>query len=113
MTTAYNLDNSGHIIKDLVTGEESTPFAHGTGHVDPNKALDPGLVYDSGIDDYIAFLCSIGYQSYQISLFTRDRSSINCSAVVLARPGDLNYPVFAVVFLHILILSRIIEQQQM
>jgi subtilisin family serine protease len=98
MTTAYNLDNSGEIIKDLATGEESTPFVRGAGHVDPNKALDPGLVYDSSIEDYIAFLCSIGYTSTQISVFTRDGSTTDCSAVALARPGDLNYPAFSVVF---------------
>ncbi|KAJ4748665.1 Senescence-associated subtilisin protease [Rhynchospora pubera] len=97
MTTAYNLDNSGEIIKDLATGEESTPFVRGAGHVDPNKALDPGLVYDSGIEDYIAFLCSIGYASFQISVFTRDGSTTNCSAVALATPGNLNYPAFSVV----------------
>jgi subtilisin family serine protease len=98
MTTAYNLDNSGEIIKDLATGEESTPFVRGAGHVDPNKALDPGLVYDSSIADYTAFLCSIGYVSTQISVFTRDGSTTDCSAVALARPGDLNYPAFSVVF---------------
>lgn len=57
MTTAYNLDNSGQIIRDLVIGEESTPFTRGAGNVDPDMALDPGLVSDSGVDDYIAFLC--------------------------------------------------------
>lgn len=98
MTTAYNLDNAGDIIKDLATGEASTPFVRGAGHVDPNKALDPGLVYDSGIEDYIAFLCSLGYASTQISVFTRDGSTTDCSAVALARPGDLNYPAFSVFF---------------
>ncbi|KAI0494552.1 hypothetical protein KFK09_024690 [Dendrobium nobile] len=98
MTTAYNLDNSGEDIKDQATGKKSTPFIHGAGHVDPNKALDPGLVYDAGIDDYLAFLCSINYSKAQISLFTRDGSSVDCSSKTLANPGDLNYPSFSVVF---------------
>ncbi|PKA65721.1 Subtilisin-like protease [Apostasia shenzhenica] len=98
MTTAYKLDDAGEFIKDLSTGKASTPFARGAGHVDPNKALDPGLVYDAGVDDYIAFLCAIGYSSTQISVFTRDESSVNCSSDKLAGPGDLNYPSFAVVF---------------
>ncbi|KAF9608046.1 hypothetical protein IFM89_005196 [Coptis chinensis] len=98
MTTAYNLDNSGENIKDLATGEESTPFVHGSGHVDPNRALNPGLIYDLSVDDYVAFLCSIGYDSRRIAVFIGDQSSVDCSSVGLATPGDLNYPSFSVVF---------------
>lgn len=32
-------------------------FAQGAGHVAPNSAADPGLVYDSDIFDWFAFLC--------------------------------------------------------
>jgi subtilisin family serine protease len=32
-------------------------FAQGAGHVAPNSAADPGLVYDSDINDWFAFLC--------------------------------------------------------
>ncbi|RWW78600.1 hypothetical protein BHE74_00013173 [Ensete ventricosum] len=98
MTTAYNSDDSGEIIKDLATGEESTPFVRGAGHVDPNRALDPGLVYDSNTDDYLAFLCAIGYSPAQIAVFTRNEISVNCSATELESPGDLNYPAFSVIF---------------
>lgn len=97
MTTAYNLDNSGGTIKDLATGVESTPFVRGAGHVDPNAALDPGLVYDAGSDDYVAFLCTLGYSPSLISIFTQDASVADCSTK-FARPGDLNYPAFAAVF---------------
>lgn len=102
MTTAYNVDNSGGNIKDLGTGKESNPFTHGAGHVDPNRALNPGLVYDSDINDYLAFLCSIGYDANQIAVFTREPAAANpCEGKVgrtgrLASPGDLNYPSFSV-----------------
>ncbi|MDQ1303319.1 MAG: hypothetical protein QG595_1302, partial [Pseudomonadota bacterium] len=33
------------------------PFDFGAGHVVPNPAFAPGLVYDAGADDYDAFLC--------------------------------------------------------
>jgi len=102
MTTAYNVDNSGGNIKDLGSGKESNPFIHGAGHVDPNRALNPGLVYDSDINDYLAFLCSIGYDARQIAVFTREPAAANvCEGKVgrtgeLASPGDLNYPSFSV-----------------
>ncbi|KAM0856675.1 hypothetical protein ACQ4PT_048951 [Festuca glaucescens] len=98
MTTAYNVDSSGGVIVDMATGKASTPFARGAGHVDPNRAVDPGLVYDAGAEDYIAFLCALGYTDDQIAIFTRDGSATNCSAHAGSSVGDLNYPAFAAVF---------------
>ncbi|XP_016451547.1 subtilisin-like protease SBT1.4 [Nicotiana tabacum] len=98
MTTAYNIDNSGKTFTDLATGQESSPFVHGSGHVDPNRALDPGLVYDIATRDYVDFLCAIGYDPKRISPFVKDTSSVNCSEKSLVSPGDLNYPSFSVVF---------------
>ncbi|XP_043720410.1 subtilisin-like protease SBT1.4 [Telopea speciosissima] len=100
MTTAYNLDNAGQNIKDLANGGESTPFVHGAGHVDPNRALNPGLVYDMGVNDYVAFLCAVGFNSKQIAIFVRDQSPVDCASYSpsLGSPGDLNYPSFSVVF---------------
>ncbi|KAK1279480.1 Subtilisin-like protease [Acorus gramineus] len=98
MTSAYNIDDSGEaVIGDLATGGESTPFVRGAGHVDPNRALDPGLVYDLSVDDYVAFLCSLGYSADHIAVFVKDRS-IDCSMKALPSPGGLNYPSFSVVF---------------
>lgn len=104
MTTAYDVDNSGGIIGDLGTGRESNAFIHGAGHVDPNKALNPGLVYDLDGSDYLAFLCSIGYDARQIQVFTREPTGSDICGKKLARtgrlnsPGDLNYPSFSVEF---------------
>jgi hypothetical protein len=36
------------------------PFDMGAGHIVPNSATDPGLVYDAGLLDYLAFLCPTG-----------------------------------------------------
>ncbi|KAK1416915.1 hypothetical protein QVD17_26034 [Tagetes erecta] len=96
MTTAKYIDDIGANITDLATGVQSTPFVHGSGHVDPNRALNPGLVYDAGFDDYVAFLCAIGYDSSKIAVFVKD--PVDCSAGKLNSPGDLNYPSFSVVF---------------
>uniref|UniRef100_A0A453PSY4 Subtilisin-like protease n=1 Tax=Aegilops tauschii subsp. strangulata TaxID=200361 RepID=A0A453PSY4_AEGTS len=99
MTTAYNMDNAGHVIGDMATGKASTPFARGAGHVDPNRALDPGLVYDAGMDDYVTFLCALGYTADEVAIFTRDGSSTNCSTLPgSGYVGDHNYPAFVAVF---------------
>ena len=96
MTTAYTTDNSGHQIADLGTGNKSTPLIHGSGHVNPVGALDPGLVYDINPKDYISFLCSTGY-SEKIHIFARDDTDVKCDPHKM-KPGDLNYPSFSVVF---------------
>ncbi|TVU39287.1 hypothetical protein EJB05_12699, partial [Eragrostis curvula] len=99
MTTAYNMDNAGDVIKDATTRKASTPFARRADHVDPNRALDPGLVYDVRNSEYIAFLCTLGYTAEQIALFTRDGSVTDCSITTSKKDvTDLNYPAFSVVF---------------
>jgi hypothetical protein len=35
------------------------PWAQGTGHVVPNRAIDPGLVYDNGRIDFIRYQCKV------------------------------------------------------
>ncbi|GJN11265.1 hypothetical protein PR202_ga29443 [Eleusine coracana subsp. coracana] len=75
ITTAATLDNTDRdILDDGFTGNGSqqvaTPFATGAGHVRPQLALDPGLVYDAGARDYIDFLCSLNYTAENAPLRT-------------------------------------------
>jgi subtilisin family serine protease len=45
---------------DVLDGPNTNPlviFRQGGGHVTPNKAADPGLVYNTGVNDWLAFLC--------------------------------------------------------
>jgi hypothetical protein len=55
MTTAYTTLNDG------LTGAQNglLPWSQGAGHVDPNKATNPGLVYDAGKADYVAYQCKV------------------------------------------------------
>ncbi|XP_051116089.1 subtilisin-like protease SBT1.4 [Andrographis paniculata] len=92
---AYNVDNNGNNLTDLATGDVSNPSS---GHIDPNRATDPGLIYDIDTQNYVAFLCSIGYNVRQITAFTKDSSIVDCNAVGLKTLGDLNYPSLSVAF---------------
>ena len=44
--------------QDLTAGlRDANPFEFGAGHIVPNSAVDPGLVYDVSNDEYDAFAC--------------------------------------------------------
>lgn len=94
MTTAYTTYKNGKTIQDIATGTTSTPFDYGAGHVDPTSALDPGLVYDTTVDDYLGFLCALNYTSSQIKMATK--RDYTCKLGKKYNVGDLNYPSFAV-----------------
>ncbi|KAF2318973.1 hypothetical protein GH714_012055 [Hevea brasiliensis] len=70
-----------------------TDFAYGSGHINPVKAIDPGLVYDAGEIDYVKFLSGQGYNSTQLQLETGDNSTF--SEETNGTVWDLNYPSFA------------------
>lgn len=95
MTTALVLDNRDRpIMTDK--SQDATPLAFGAGHVYPQAAIDPGLVYDAGFEDYAKWLCKLNYTSKQMHLFVP--SPVNCSDVHSDPSWDLNYPTFSVVF---------------
>ncbi|KAK3125493.1 hypothetical protein QOZ80_7BG0605670 [Eleusine coracana subsp. coracana] len=102
MTTAGTLDNKGHDIIDngaapsAVSIMVATPLATGAGHIRPNLALDPGLVYDAGERDYIDFMCTLNYTAQQLRLFMPD--FVKCTRTLPGGPADLNYPSFVVIF---------------
>ncbi|XWS53205.1 hypothetical protein CRYUN_Cryun11dG0138100 [Craigia yunnanensis] len=82
MTTAFPMDPSNNPDGEL---------AYGSGHVNPVKAINPGLVYDTVKGDNIRFLCSIGYSEDNIRQISGDNSSCpeNSENVL---PRDFNYP---------------------
>ncbi|XP_021847488.2 subtilisin-like protease SBT1.5 [Spinacia oleracea] len=97
MTTAYTLDNQGGIMKDESTGNESTVMDIGAGHVHPQKAMDPGLIYDLTTYDYIDFLCNSNYTTSNIELIAPKKA--NCRGAKRAgHVGNLNYPSLSYVF---------------
>ena len=68
-------------------------FAYGAGHVNPLKAINPGLVYNASESDYIDMLCGQGYTTAMVRLITHDSSA--CTSTNTGRVWDLNYPSFA------------------
>uniref|UniRef100_A0ACD5X8X5 Uncharacterized protein n=1 Tax=Avena sativa TaxID=4498 RepID=A0ACD5X8X5_AVESA len=97
MTTAYTAYPSGGGLLDVATSRPATPLDIGAGHVDPSKAVDPGLVYDLTAADYLDFLCAIDYEPAQIAALTK-HSTDRCSANRTYAVSALNYPSFSVTF---------------
>ncbi|KAA8549133.1 hypothetical protein F0562_000817 [Nyssa sinensis] len=95
MTTAYMQDNNGNPLLDESTYNISIVWGTGAGHVDPEKAVDPGLVYDLTVNDYLDFLCASNYSSDEIRQITR--RSVSCRKKQY-EPWDLNYPAISVAF---------------
>lgn len=95
MTTADVTDHTGRPILD--EDQPAGAFAMGAGNVNPQRALDPGLVYDIRPDDYVTHLCSIGYTRSEI--FSITHRNVSCHAIMQVNRGfSLNYPSMSVIF---------------
>ncbi|KAG9442653.1 hypothetical protein H6P81_018507 [Aristolochia fimbriata] len=94
MTTASLVDNRLQPMIDESTGKPSTAYEFGAGHLNLDRAMDPGLVYDMGVPDYEYFLCSIGYNPKTIQVITRTPAICPRKS----SPENLNYPSFSAVF---------------
>ncbi|XP_071694551.1 subtilisin-like protease [Rutidosis leptorrhynchoides] len=93
MTTAGQLGGNGRAIVDGKEGQRRADvFAMGSGHVNSSKANDPGLVFDIQPNDYIPYLCGLGYTPKQIQIIVK--KTVKCSVKILE--AQLNYPSFAV-----------------
>ena len=78
---------------DVLDGPNTNPlviFRQGAGHIRPNTAADPGLVCNSGFNDWLAFLCGT----------TNGVDPATCTALVNAGysldPSDMNVASIAI-----------------
>ncbi|KAL6564036.1 hypothetical protein OROHE_005276 [Orobanche hederae] len=95
MTTA---DITDHLGKPILDGDQPAGFfAIGSGHVNPQRAINPGIVYDIKPDDYITHLCMSGYSKSDI--FSITHRNVSCHDRLRKNRGfSLNYPSFSVIF---------------
>ncbi|CAB4292816.1 unnamed protein product [Prunus armeniaca] len=67
----------------------ASPLDMRAGHINPNKALDPGLIYNATVQDYVNLLCSLNHTHRQILNITSSKI-YNCSNP----SSDFNFPSF-------------------
>jgi subtilisin family serine protease len=87
MTSATPLDNTDQPIRRGASN--ASPLDFGSGHVVPSPAFDPGLVYDSGFEDWASYGCALG----QFQLITAPGF---CAGFPARDASDLNYPSIAI-----------------
>ncbi|XP_027916224.1 subtilisin-like protease SBT1.2 [Vigna unguiculata] len=93
MTSADILNFEHELIVDE-TFHTADVFAAGSGHVNPSRANEPGLVYDITPDDYIPYLCGLGYGDTEVGIIAH--RTVKCSETSSIPEGQLNYPSFSV-----------------
>ncbi|KAD4384728.1 hypothetical protein E3N88_24896 [Mikania micrantha] len=93
MTTAYMIDSEGQALLDEESYNKSSVWDRGAGHIDPAKAVDPGLVYDITANDYLQFLCAMNYSSEAIRQFSVKPFKCNQKH---NKPWNINYPSISI-----------------
>ncbi|CAN0841603.1 Subtilisin-like protease 3 [Linum grandiflorum] len=93
MTTADRTNKAGNPISDQQFVEADL-FATGSGHVNPTKADDPGFVYDLQPEEYIPYLCGLGYTDTSIETIVQCK--VKCSKNSSIPEAQLNYPSFSI-----------------
>ncbi|KAL2921702.1 Subtilisin-like protease SBT5.4 [Bienertia sinuspersici] len=74
--SARPVDNTENpILDDDPNIHTATPFATGAGLVQPELAMDPGLVYDMNQNDYLFFLCALpGFNATILKTFAKQHT---------------------------------------
>lgn len=74
---------------DVLDGPNTNPlviFRQGAGHVRPAQATNPGLVFDAGFSDWMAFICGVQPGSFCAPGQAIDPSDYNVASIAV---GDL------------------------
>ncbi|KAK3429781.1 hypothetical protein EUGRSUZ_E01269, partial [Eucalyptus grandis] len=95
ITTASTSNTEGQPILDQSLNPANI-FTTGAGHVNPSKAVDPGLIYDIEPKDYIPYLCGLNYTDSEIELIVKEK--VTCSSTGSIPDYQLNYPSISLNF---------------
>lgn len=87
MTTVKDRNSRKHLILDY-NGMLATPFAYSAGNASLNDAMDLGLVYELGFDDYLGYICNCGYDQSKIPKFVKGKQYMCPKSFNIT---DLNY----------------------
>lgn len=93
VTTAKTWDDTQNTILDSDSSIPASSLAVEAGQIDPNGAVDPGLVYDSIPQDYLNFLLSMNFTRNQILAITRSNNDSYKSS-----SPDVNHPLFIALY---------------
>ncbi|XP_010478484.1 PREDICTED: subtilisin-like protease SBT2.1 [Camelina sativa] len=95
-TTASLSDRKGQhimaqriVLNPDISQSPATPFDMGSGFVNATAALDPGLIFDIGYNEYMKFLCGINGSSPVVLNYTGESCSAYNSSLAAS---DLNLP---------------------
>ncbi|KAF8021110.1 hypothetical protein BT93_G1516 [Corymbia citriodora subsp. variegata] len=98
LTTAATSNAKGQPIVDEAR-QPASIFATGAGHVNVSNAVDPGLIYDTKLTDYIPYLCGLNYSDEDVSLIVG--KEVSCSSIESIPDYQLNYPSITVDFVRL------------
>ncbi|KQJ87525.1 subtilisin-like protease SBT1.2 [Brachypodium distachyon] len=93
LTTSDATDsNDGPILDEQ--HQRANAYATGAGHVNPARAIDPGLVYDLGVTEYAGYICTL-LGDHALATIVRN-SSLTCKDLTKVPEAQLNYPTITV-----------------
>lgn len=75
------------------TGDDDE-FAYGSGQINPTKAVNPGLIYDTTVDEYIKLLCSEGLKTRHVKQLTGEKNRLCFNETFSV--SNFNYPSITV-----------------
>uniref|UniRef100_A0A6N2K285 Sulfotransferase n=1 Tax=Salix viminalis TaxID=40686 RepID=A0A6N2K285_SALVM len=91
-TTIY--DNTGKPLQNS-SHHFANPHEVGVGEINPHKALNPGLVFETTTEDYLQFLCYYGYPEKNIR--SMSKTNFNCPRINIDRLiSNINYPSISI-----------------
>ncbi|WOK94661.1 CO(2)-response secreted protease-like isoform X2 [Canna indica] len=93
MTTATTTNNLG---EPLTSNSGATASFHemGAGEISPLRALSPGLVFETTVQDYLYFLCHYGYKNQVIRSISGTNFTCRYSSPDLI--SSINYPSISI-----------------